>query len=440
MYLVFNSTQKTKEMKNCNPLIRKLSICFLAILFLSVTYLPEAKAQYPGINDSIAKYRKGDLIVKAKRGSRVTIEQISHEFWFGCAIPNSFSGSMPQNDLKQFKEKFLENFNAAVTENSLKWIVMEPGRDQVNFAVTDSILSWTERNQIPLRGHNLFWGKTQYIQPWVMEMNDTELKQTLQNRAESITSHYKGRFAEYDLNNEMLDENYYEKRLGPEITKLMAQWALNGDPEAKLFLNEHDVLIPEAPAGNKLAGLMALIRGLLKQGVPLSGIGIQGHSHTETFSRQALKSGLDSIAIFKLPVRITEFNMPGRDYPPSSEESRRVKLTPEQEVSKAKEIVDFYKICFAQPVVQGILMWGFWEGANWIPPSSMYRRDWTPTPAAEAYRNLVFTEWWTKESGITTRKGEFSTKAFFGKYKVSVNGVSKVVDLTKKDGNVIVDF
>jgi hypothetical protein len=29
---------------------------------------------------------------------------------------------------------------------------------------------------------------------------------------------------------------------------------------------------------------------------------------------------------------------------------------------------------------------------------------------------------------------------FFGKYKVTVNGVSKVADLTREKGNVIVDF
>ena len=427
-------------MRNCNSLIKKLTVCLLTISFLSVTYSPESKAQYPGINDSIAKYRKGQLIVQAKQGSRVTVEQIKHEFWFGCAIPNSLAGGMSPNNLKQFKEKFLENFNAAVTENALKWISMEPGKGQVNYSVVDSILNWTEKNHIPLRGHNLFWGKTQYMQPWLMEMTDNELKQALQKRAESITKHYKGRFVEYDLNNEMLDGNYYENRLGPGITKLMAQWALNGDPDAKLFLNEHDVLIPESPAGNKLAAYMAMVRSFLKQGIPIAGIGIQGHSHPETFNRQALKRGLDSLAVFKLPIRITEFNMPGRDYPPSPPEARRVQLTPSQEESKAKEFVDFYKICFAHPAVESILMWGFWEGANWIPSSSLYKRDWSPTPAAEAYHKLIFEEWWTKQSGVTGRNGEFSTQAFFGKYKVTVNGVSKEIDLTKKKGVAVLDF
>ena len=184
---------------------------------------------------------------------------------------------------------------------------MEPEQGKVNYQVVDGILKWTEENNIPLRGHNLFWGIEKFVQPWLKELSDEELRRTLQRRAETITSKYKGRFAEYDLNNEMIHGNYYEDRLGPEITKLMAQWAHNGDPDAKLWLNDYDIL-----TGNRLADYMAHIRKLLSQGVPIAGIGVQGHLHAESFDRDALRQALDSLAVFNLPVRITEFNIPGQ--------------------------------------------------------------------------------------------------------------------------------
>jgi GH35 family endo-1,4-beta-xylanase len=419
--------------------VKKLLFTSLFAAFLSCfAFKYSASAQFQGIDDSIARHRKGIITVKAEKDSRIVVEQLRHEFWFGCAIPNSLAGGMAEADLSRFKEKFLDLFNCAATENSLKWQVMERNSGEVNYAVTDAILKWCDDNNIPLRGHNIFWGKKQYIQPWLMNMSDSALMQALQQRGESVTNYYRGRFAEYDLNNEMLDENYYEERLGPEITSLMAKWALDGDPDALLFLNEHDVFVPEKPGGNKLARYMALIRTLLKQNVPIAGIAVQGHSHLETFDRQALRAGLDSLAIFKLPIRITEFNMPGRGYP--SQDMRSVRLTPEQELEKAKELTDWYKICFAHPAVEGILMWGFWEGANWIPASSLYRRDWTATPAAEAYHNLVFNEWWTNVSGIADNSKEFSVPAFYGKYRITVNGVSKVVDLTRAQGKLDLDF
>lgn len=247
-----------------------------------------------------------------------------------------------------------------------------------------------------------------------------------------MTGRYRGRFAEYDLNNEMIHGNYYEDRLGPEITRMMAQWAHTGDPDAKLFLNDYDIL-----TGNRLADFMAHIRKLLKQGVPIAGIGVQGHLHSDTFDRVRLINALDSLAIFNLPIRITEFNMPGQRSEYAKD--RKLSMTNEEEQSRAKEMVDYYRICFAHPAVKGILMWGFWEGSNWIPASSLYKRDWSPTPALEAYRNLIFNEWWTKESGTTGNNGIFSIAAFFGKYRVSVNGISHEIDLNSKEGKVMVD-
>nr|WKN39868.1 endo-1,4-beta-xylanase [Tunicatimonas sp. TK19036] len=389
---------------------------------------------YAQTEDAIAKHRQGKLVIKVKSGDEVTVEQLRHEFWFGAAIGNGLAnGSMSADDLRQYKEKFLENFNAAVTENAVKWPNMEPQKGQVNYQVVDGILRWTEENNIPLRAHNLFWGISKFVQPWVKELDDQELRQTLQHRAETITRRYQGRFAEYDLNNEMIHGNYYEERLGPDITKLMTQWAHNGDPDARLFLNDYDIL-----TGNKLPEYMAQIRDLLKQGVPIAGIGVQGHLHDVTFDRQQLKSALDSLATFDLPIRITEFNMPGQRS--KFLDDRDLEMTAEEAEANAKEMVDYYTICFAHPAVDGILMWGFWEGANWIPASSMYKRDWTPTPLAKAYQNLIFKEWWTKKSGTADNNGVFTTAAFYGTYQVSVNGNSKEVDLTKEQGEITVDF
>jgi len=413
----------------------KNRIC--AIILIAIIILIQSSfigAQNSEINQSIAKNRKGELIVKAKPGATITIEQVSHEFWFGCALTDQmFNGSAKESDAKQYKEKFLENFNSAVTENAEKWLNMERQKGKVNYSTVDAILKWTEENHIPLRGHNLFWGIPEYVQPWLKEMPDEELEQTLKNRAETVTARYKGRFHELDLNNEMVHGNYYEDRLGAGITKKMAEWAKTGDTDIKLFLNDYDIL-----TGVKLPEYMAQIRKFLKQGIPIEGIGVQGHLHAETFDRVQLKNALDSLAKFHLPIRITEFNMPGQRS--KYYNNQNLTMTPEEQVLTAKELVDYYKICFAHPAVEGILMWGFWEGANWIRPSSLYNKDWSPRPAATAYHNLIFKEWWTSEKGKSNVKGEYSVAAFFGKYKVTVNGETKNVDLSKAAGKAVVEF
>jgi GH35 family endo-1,4-beta-xylanase len=384
------------------------------------------------VNKDIDRYRKGELTIQARPGAKVTVEQLRHEFWFGAAISNGFvDGSMSAADKAQYEQKFLQDFNSAVTENAVKWLSMEREKGKVNYTVVDSMLAWTERHHIPLRGHNLYWGIDKFVQPWLKEMSNDELRATLQRRAESVTSRYRGRFAEYDLNNEMVHGNFYEERLGPGITKDMATWAHNGDPGAKLFLNDYDIT-----TGNKLAEYLAQIRLLLKQGVPIAGIGVQGHLHAETFDRKELKRALDSLAQFKLPIRITEFNMPGQRSRYHKE--KITTMTPEAGAENAKELTDFYRICFAHPGVEGILMWGFWEGANWIPVSSLYHRDWSPTAAGTAYRNLIFKEWWTKKDVQVGKDGTYKVKAFYGRYKVTIDGVDHEVDLRKAEGKVVV--
>ncbi|MBN2473541.1 MAG: endo-1,4-beta-xylanase [Pirellulales bacterium] len=393
-----------------------------------------ANAQDSEIDRAIAKHRMGTLTVHTKPGAEVTVEQLRHEFWFGAAISSGpFGGRANPEVTARYKKVFLENFNAAVTENALKWHAMEQTRGNVDYRVVDAILAWTEQHDIPLRGHNIFWGVTGRVQDWQKQLDDDELREVLKKRATTIGKRYRGRFAEYDLNNEMIHDNYYEKRLGPAITKQMAIWVHEGDPDAILYLNDYDVL-----TGNQLQKYVAHIETLLEQGVSLGGIGVQGHLHGDSFDAGALKRALDTLARFKLPIRVTEFNFPGQRS--QHYRDRRSQLTPEEEEAKAKAIVDYYRICFAHPAVKGILMWGFWEGANWIPVSSLYRRDWTPTPAAHAYRDLVYKTWWTSWKGKADANGQCEVPAFYGTHRVAVGDTEKIVDLKSADGTGSVSF
>lgn len=385
-------------------------------------------------DEAIRRHRMGTLVVQAAPGATVRVEQVNHEFWFGAALANqAFDGAMPAADAARYKQVFLEYFNSAVTENALKWLSMESRRGQVNYATVDAILAWTDENKLPLRGHNIFWGIEQFVPEWLKQLDDAELRRTLEARARDVGRRYRGRFAEYDLNNEMIHGNYYADRLGPKITLEMAQWVKAEDPAAQLYLNDYDIT-----TGRRLADYVAHIRELRAMGVPVAGIGVQGHLHAETFDRAALRNSLDELAQFKLPVRVTEFNIPGQRS--KFYEQRAMPITPEEEEQKARDIVDYYRICFAHPSVTGILMWGFWEGANWIPQSSLFKRDWTPTPAARAYHDLIYQEWWTRWEGKADAQGRCEVPAFYGTHRVTSGGRSATVELKKTSGSATVEL
>jgi GH35 family endo-1,4-beta-xylanase len=403
--------------------------------FLVCVLGQQAQAQTDDyLDQAIARHRKGQLQITAPAGANVQVTQLAHEFWFGAAIANGLgSGSMNPEDRRRYTARFLENFNSAVTENALKWANMEPEKGKVNHQTVEGILDWTESQGLPLRGHNLFWGIEKFVQPWVKELSDAELERTIRERAISIARRYKGRFAEYDLNNEMIHGNYYEERLGPGITAKMVGWVLEGDPDAKLYLNDYDIL-----TGNRLDDYLKQIRELLAQGLPIAGIGVQGHLHGSTFDRMALQASLDSLAQFGLPIRITEFNMPGQRS--KFYKNTQLPMTAEEEARNAQELVAYYRICFAHPAVEGILMWGFWEGVNWIPASSLYTRDWQARPAANAYQDLVFGQWWTQANRRFDARETWELPAFFGRYRITVDGKSQEVDLRKEVGVLRIDL
>jgi endo-1,4-beta-xylanase len=384
------------------------------------------------LEDAIYKNRKGTLVIEAAAGTEVKVEQVRHEFWFGAALANqAFGPGLSAEDKARYRGIFLSNFNAGVTENALKWHMMEPRRGRVDYSVVDGILAWTEENGIPLRGHNIFWGIPNRVPDWQKDLNDAELKEVLEQRARDVGRRYRGRFAEYDLNNEMMHADYYQERLGPGVPVEMARWMKTEDPEAVLFLNDYDVL-----TGKRLEEFVEHVRKLQGMGVPVGGLGVQGHSHGDTFDRETLKKSLDRLAEFRLPIRVTEFNLPGQHSRYYGE--RGVRLSAGEEEENAQAVTDFLTICFAHPAVDGVLFWGFWEGANWIPVSSLYRRDWSPTPSAEAYRSLVFGKWWSKSVGRTDSEGRLEVSVFYGRHRVSAGGKATVVDVKRSKGTTTI--
>jgi len=404
------------------------------LIFLAAVGPVLAQETARDLSAAIDQYRKGLLVIEAPPGTEIVVEQQRHEFWFGAALASqAFGQGMRPEDRDRYLSAFLTNFNAAVTENALKWHAMERSRGNISYRTVDAILAWTAEHQLPLRGHNIFWGVPDMVQGWLKDLPDDDLRAALEGRALDIASRYRGRFAEYDLNNEMMHGNYYEQRLGKDITLRMAQWVRQGDPKAVLFVNDYDVL-----TGARLEDYVRHIRALLDQGVPLGGIGVQGHLHGDTFDPAAMRHALNTLSQFNLPIRVTEFNIPGqrsRYY-----QDRTLRLTDAQEKAKADALVDYYRICFACPRVEGIMMWGFWEGANWIPVSSLYRQDWTPLPAAEAYHDLVFRQWWTRWQGHTDAQGRCEVRAFYGQHRIRAGAQERVADLRKSDTTLRVSF
>jgi GH35 family endo-1,4-beta-xylanase len=385
------------------------------------------------IDARIKEIRMGDITVKAKPGSDVEIKQVRHEFLFGTAIPDSLaekSGNpMSAADREKYLEILEENFNYAVHENALKWYDTEVKRGKVDYYMADRIWELCDERNIPMRGHCIFWEKDEFVMPWLKKLNNDELRQAVQKRAVGVTEHFKGRINEFDLNNEMVNGTFFRRRLGYGIVNAMAWMAKAGNPDAKLYVNDYGILVEK---GYNRSSYLEQIENLLETGVPIDGIGCQAHFisslKNDSSGRAATKSQdvqktLDQLSKFNLPIKITE-----------------CLFAADTEEGLAEELNRVFPIFFAHPNIEAIVMWGFWAGDHWMPQTAMWKKDFTATPQADAYRDLVFDKWWTEESGKADDKGRYEARAFYGDYIITADGQQKKVTLSKNDKAVEVTF
>ena len=192
---------------------------------------------YKSSDEAIDRLRKVDLTVVADYAdhSNVTIkvEQKRHDFPFGSAIDARLLTSN-----SNYRKFFMDNFNYAVFENKMKWRQIEWSRGNRNFHDADQAMKILEQNNIPVRGHATFWGVDQYVPKWLKGMTKDQQLQQCKAHADDIVGRYKGRLTHWDVNNEMLHGDYFERTLGNNIRAKMFQWVKEADPSCMTFTNE----------------------------------------------------------------------------------------------------------------------------------------------------------------------------------------------------------
>ena len=398
-----------------------LATVFLGSFVLSMSAANSEEAEKEPLTDAerIARHRMGDLIIKTSPGASISVEQQAHEFWFGTAISrNAWNGEMSDADREKYLQVLKENFNAAVPENAGKWGGCEPKPGQYNYETLDEMFEWCHENGLRTRGHCVYWTVPKRVKGWLKRLDNELLYAKTRVRAFDVMNRYKGSVNEWDMNNEMLHGDFFESRLGSNIRDLMFRWCKEANPDAILYLNDYSIL-----NGKQVDNYVKQIKHFQGLGTPIGGIGVQGHFWTPFVPVEKVRESFAKLAELGLPIKVTEFDF-GHDDPEK----------------QAEGFEQLYTIAFAEPMVNGIFMWGFWEGRHWRPDDAPWKKDWTLTPAAETYRRLVFDEWWTRWQGEANDSGEAELRAFYGTYEVTVDGETREVQLAKETGSATVDF
>ena len=348
-------------------------------------------------------------------GAQVEVRMRKHAFAFGTAVQLSRLLSEEAPD-ERYRQRLLELFNAAGTENALKWPAWD-GEWGPQFSRENTLeaLTWFKDHVIPVRGHVLVWPGWRNLPRSVQALRDTpdRIPAAVAEHIEDILSATGDLVGEWDVINEPYSNTDLEQLLGRDLFIDWFKQARAVRPHAGLYLNDYSILSAGGFDQAHQAHFEEMIHFLQRGGAPITGIGMQGHFGGNVTPPARVVQILDRFAKTGLNIRITEFDVD----------------TPDEQL-KADYLRDFLTACFSHPSVVGVQVWGFWEQAHWKPRAAWFTSDWTPLPVVDAYTRLVFDQWWTEEDLVTGEDGTASVDGFLGAYAVtaSADGQSATTD------------
>jgi endo-1,4-beta-xylanase len=207
-----------------------------------------------------------------------------------------------------------------VPEGALKWAAVRPAPDRFDFSDADFILDFAKRHGIAMRGHTLVWYAA--LPDWVnAAVSDARIARAeLTSHIGTVVNRYRDTILSWDVLNEPLADDPAPERelrpsiwmqhLGPDYIELAFRAAHEANPAAELYLNEFDVEYAGPRYDAKRKALIALARTLRDRGVPIHGIGIQGHlESSQTMDHAAIRRLVAAIRDMGLQVMITEMDV-----------------------------------------------------------------------------------------------------------------------------------
>ena len=233
-------------------------------------------------------------------------------FMVGVAVNQRNVSNAQQQDLLR------QEFNSITAENDMKPEPTEPNEGEFSWERADRIANFCRQNGIKLRGHCLMW-HTQ-LGKWMLEDNPTKevFYARMKNHIQNVVTRYKDIVYCWDVVNEAItdDKNAEDpyrqspmyKLCGDEFIARAFQYAREADPKALLFYNDYNETDPV-----KSQRIYEMVKKMKDNGVPIDGIGMQGHYNiygpTEEEVDRALnlyKKIVKHIHVTELDVRINE--------------------------------------------------------------------------------------------------------------------------------------
>lgn len=281
-------------------------------------------------------------------------------------------------------------FNMIVGENEMKFDATEPSQNSFSYGGSDAIMWVASRFKQEVRGHTLAWHSQ--VPSWVSQdgkknnhgFTRQQLLSILKNHIFNVVGKYKGQIREWDVCNEVLDDDQSIVRTDPTAYKLRPSiwatyigeefidsafvWAHQADPQAKLYINDYGV---EFAGSTKTEAYYNLVKRLKDAGLPIDGCGLQCHLTTGELDTLKLEKNIRRYAALDLNCIITELDIALAD--PTAADALDL---------QAKEYGAITRIFLRNDNCPSMLVWGISDNHSWRQNQPLlYDSSLKPKPA-----------------------------------------------------------
>ena len=278
----------------------------------------------------------------------------------------------------KYEDIIRKHFNSISPENDMKFVNIHPSEDTLSFERMDKLIAYSKSNGCRVHGHTLIWHEQ--LPDWVKKYDGNEkgLKKVLEDHIHAVVDRYKDDIFAWDVVNEVfLDDKgsfrntIWFETLGEKFLDYAFNAARESTSDGFLFLNDFNGHVPQ-----KREKIISTIKNLKVKGVPIDGIGIQGHYNICYPSVDMIRSEIEEYARMGLQIRVTELDISVFDY-----FDRRSDLkNPMPDMIKRQE--NMYYSLFRlyeeyKDYVSSVTFWGVADDHTWLDDYPVEgRKDW----------------------------------------------------------------
>ena len=342
-----------------------------------------------------------------------------------------YHGSVLGNDelnLNQDQEYKIisKEFNTITAENCMKPLFLLDQNGNYNFEESDKFVDYAIKNNLTIVGHTLVW-KNSAPEWFFKDENGNTISREililrLKDYIKTVVSRYKGKISYWDVVNEAVDvfksddnKSYAALKpspwyniIGEDYIKIAFEAAHDADPNCKLIYNDYNMYQSE-----KTDFIIDMVNSLKSEGVPIHGIGSQGHMFLNHPNLDKVEYWLRKISDANIPLHITELDvsvLPNAWKHRGASVEDRFDLAQEYNPypnyipsDKLKQQAKRYKSLFKlflkySHAIERVTFWGVWDGNSWrnyLPMKGrtdyplLFDRSFKPKPAYFMLRDLV---------------------------------------------------